>query len=82
MTYEERNRTISDLMRDVKEQHERYTSSSKILSDEEWQKYIDDMTAIGERFKGGNMEDIAGELVMTFLNDTERVQKKLKKVKA
>lgn len=82
MTYTERNRIITDLMSTVKAQHDKYTSNSHILSDEEWQKYIDDMTAIGERFKGGNMEDIAGELVMTFLNDTERVQKKLKKVKA
>lgn len=81
MTYEERNNIVLETIASIKVIHDRYTSSSKLLNDDEWQKYIDDMLLIPERFRNTNLQDFIGELVMTFLNDTERMQKKLRKLK-
>lgn len=81
MTYEERNNMVLDTIATIKAVHDNYTSSSKILGDDEWQQYIDDMMLIPERFKNTNLQDFVGELVMTFLNDTERMQKKLRGLK-
>ena len=81
MTYDERNNIVLETIASIKVIHDRYTSSSKLLNDDEWQKYIDDMLLIPERFRNTNLQDFIGELVMTFLNDTERMQKKLRKLK-
>lgn len=81
MTYEERNNTVLKTIAKIKTIHDQYTSSSKLLSDEEWQNYIDDMDAIPDNFRGTNLQDFIGELVMVFLDDTERMQKKLRKIK-
>lgn len=80
MTYEERNKIVLKTIAEIKELHDRYTSSSKILNDEEWEDYINNMWTIPEEFKGTNLQDFTGELVMTFCNDTERMQRKLRKL--
>lgn len=80
MTYEERNNMAYEAMTKIKTIHDQYTSSSKILSNEEWETYINSMWAIPENFKGTNLQDFIGELVMTFCNDTERMQRKLRKL--
>jgi hypothetical protein len=36
------------------------------------------MDKIANDYKGTNLEQIAGAMCMTFLNDTEMIQKKLK----
>lgn len=78
MTFQERNDMVEKTMTKIKNIHDQYTSSSKVLNDEEWEAYINSMWAIPESFKGTNLQDFIGELVMTFCNDTERMQKKLR----
>lgn len=78
MTYEQRNNMVQETITKIKNIHDQYTSSSKVLNDEEWEAYINSMWAIPESFKGTNLQDFIGELVMTFCNDTERMQKKLR----
>lgn len=80
MTYEERNEMVLQTIAKIKTIHDKYTSSSKILNDEEWEDYINNMWTIPEEFKGTNLQDFIGELVMTFCNDTERMQRKLRKL--
>lgn len=82
MTFEERNNIILNEISKIKVIHDKYTSSSRILTDDEWKQYIDSMLIIPESHRETNLEDFVGELVMTFLNDTERMQKKLKMIKA
>lgn len=81
MTFEERNNMVIDTVSKMQKIHSRYTSSSKILTDNEWHEYIDTMMLISETFKKSNLEDFIGELAVCFLNDTERMQKKLKRMK-
>ena len=45
------------------------------LTDEEWQDYIDGTWKIADRYKGTNLENLAGELTMALSNDIERVDK-------
>ena len=78
MTFQERNDMVEKTMTKIKNIHDQHTSSSKVLNDEEWEAYINSMWAIPESFKGTNLQDFIGELVMTFCNDTERMQKKLR----
>jgi len=82
MTFEERNNIVLDEIAKIKTIHDKYTSSSRILTDDEWKQYIDSMLVIPEPHRETNLEDFIGELVMIFLNDTERMQKKLKMIKA
>lgn len=79
MTFKERNEQIDDLYKRYKAVHDLYTSSTKQLTDEEWEKYIDTMEAITAKYNGTNLQDFAGELHMSFLNDTEEIQKRLRK---
>lgn len=79
MTFKERNEQIDDLYKRYKTVHDLYTSGTKQLTDEQWEKYIDTMEAITAKFNGTNLRDFAGELQMSFLNDTEEIQKRLRK---
>lgn len=80
MTFTERNKTISELLNDFQAMHEKYTSSTKIMTEEEWTEYINTMTARVDGFKRTNLYNIASALWMAFLDDTEYVQKELKKI--
>ena len=82
MTFEERNNIILNEISKIKVIHDKYTSSSRILTDDEWKQYIDSMLIIPESHRETNLEDFIGELVITFLNDTERMQKKLRMIKS
>jgi len=82
MTFEERNNIVLDEIAKIKTIHDKYTSSSRILTDDEWKQYIDSMLVIPEPHRETNLEDFIGELVMIFLNDTERMQKKLRMIKS
>jgi hypothetical protein len=59
-------------------EHLRYTQNFDSLTDKEWEEYIQSMDKIANDYKGTNLEQIAGAMCMTFLNDTEMIQKKLK----
>lgn len=80
MTYEERNNTIKDLMTEFQQIHDRYTSTSRILTDSEWEEYIESMNAKLNKYKNTNLYDVLANLWMAFLNDTEDVQKKLRRI--
>ena len=81
MTFEERNKIVLETIAKVQTIHDKYTSSLKILSDQEWKQYIDSMSLIPNPYRDTNLEDLIGDLVMVFLNDTERMQKKLRNIK-
>ncbi len=84
MTYQERNKKIlepiNELIDELRAEHDNYTSSSKIMSDEEWEAYINKMRSISDERKGTNMERLAEYMSQYFLDDTEFVQKELKKI--
>lgn len=80
MTYEERNNTIKDLMTEFQQIHDRFTSTSRILTDSEWEEYIESMNAKLNKYKNTNLYDVLANLWMAFLNDTEDVQKKLRRI--
>lgn len=80
MTFTERNQIIQNLIADFQQIHDRYTSTSRILSDTEWDSYVNSMEAKLNPLKGTNLYEVAANLWMAFLNDTEYVQKELKKV--
>ena len=78
MTFNQRNEYIDDAIRQFKTLHDKYTSSSSILEDDEWKSYIGGMDAVAGMYKETNLEDIIGRICMVFLDDTEYVQKRLK----
>lgn len=80
MTFEERNKMIKEVTAAFQELHDKYTSTTQILTSEQWDEYIESMRAKLDTFKGTNLYRMAEELWMSFLNDTEYVQKELKKV--
>lgn len=80
ITFKERNRIIFELVTEFQALHDKYTSSTRILTDEEWETYIHSMEDRLAEYKDTNLFDVAGDLWMCYLNDTEFVQKQLKKV--
>lgn len=80
MTFEERNKIIRTLTSDFQQIHDRFTSTTRILTDSEWEEYIESMNAKLNKYKNTNLYDVLANLWMAFLNDTEYVQKELKKV--
>lgn len=80
MTFEERNGKIGELIADFQQIHDRFTSTTRILTDSEWEEYIESMNAKLNKYKNTNLYDVLANLWMSFLNDTEYVQKELKKV--
>ena len=80
MTFTERNKTISELLNDFQAMHDKYTSSTRIMTDDEWTEYVNAMTARVNGFKRTNLYNIASALWMAFLDDTEYVQKELRKI--
>ena len=80
MTFEERNKMIQEVTAAFQELHDKYTSTTQILTSEQWDEYIESMKAKQDTFKVTNLYRMAEELWMSFLNDTEYVQKELKKV--
>lgn len=80
MTFTERNQIIQNLIADFQQIHDRYTSTSRILTDSEWEEYIESMNAKLNKYKNTNLYDVLANLWMAFLNDTEDVQKKLRRI--
>jgi hypothetical protein len=78
MTFPERNKAIDSMICKFRVEHLRYTQNFDSLTDKEWEEYIHSMDKIANDYKGTNLEQIAGAMCMTFLNDTEMIQKKLK----
>lgn len=81
MTFAERNEMLKGIVDRCAELHSTYTSSTKILTDSDWETYISKMDEISKEYKGTNMAAFVGVVCMAYLNDTEFVQKKLKEVK-
>ena len=75
MTITERHEEINKIIAGLKVLHEKYFPPARPLTDEEWQAYINDIWEVADRYKGTNLEDLAGELTMAFSNDIERVDK-------
>ena len=80
MTFTERNQIIQNLIADFQQIHDRYTSTSRILTDSEWEEYIESMDAKLNKYKNTNLYDVLANLWMAFLNDTEDVQRKLRRI--
>jgi len=84
MTFAERNNQIIEpitkLIADLRAEHDKYTNSSKILTEEEWRAYIDEMRGIADKRKSTSLENIAAYMAQYFLDDTEYVQKELRKI--
>lgn len=80
MTFAERNKTITELLNDFQAMHDKYTSSTKVMTDDDWKDYINSMNHRLYELKGSNVYELAGRLWMCFLDDTEYVQKELKKI--
>ena len=84
MTYPERNKKILEpiiqLVDELSAEHDKYTSSSKLMKDAEWEAYIRSMDNISRKRKGTKIYDIAQYIEQYFLDDTEFVQKELRKI--
>ena len=78
MTFKDRNDLIKGLIKDLIKIHEKYTSTTHILTDTEWEEYIDIMTKRSQELKGTTLATFADYAKQAFLNDTEYVQKELK----
>ena len=79
MKISERHEEINKIIAGLKVLHEKYFPPARPLTDEEWQAYINDIWEVADRYKGTNLEDLAGELTMAFSNDIERVDKAWRK---
>ena len=84
MTYPERNKKIlepiTQLVEELRSEHDKYTSSSKLMGDVEWEAYVRAMDAISRKRKGTKLYDMAQYIEQYFLDDTEYVQKELRKL--
>ncbi len=81
MTFAERNTNILNALAQMQVIHDKYTSSSKIMTDDEWDSYFKSMSKVPEQFRGTNLEEFIYNLVVCFQTDTEDVQRRLKNVK-
>lgn len=81
MTFQERNDYVIQILADFKVLHDKYTSSTALLSDNEWETYINSMENVTSKYKNTNLFDFVGDLQMAFLDDTEKIQKKLKRMR-
>lgn len=83
MTFSERNNQIVEpitkLISDLRAEHDKYTSSTRILSEAEWNAYKGAMDKKLSEHKSTKYYHLAEELWMFFLDDTEYVQKELRK---
>lgn len=78
MTFPERNKAIDSMICKFRVEHLRYTKDFSALTDKEWEEYIRSMDKIADDYKGTNLEQIADEMCMMFLNDTQIIQERLK----
>ena len=75
MTIQERHEEINKILAAMKVRHEKYFPPARELTDEEWENCIDDFQYTADQWKGTNLQDLAGDLCMIFLNDIERTDK-------
>ena len=80
MTFKERNLLIKELINDYQDIHSKYTTGTQVLSDPEWEQYIDEIRKRGDKLKGTGLYNFAIYSGQAFLDDTEYVQKELKKI--
>jgi hypothetical protein len=81
MKFSERNNILQEINQKFAMNHDIYTNSARILTDDEWQDYVHRMDAVSNEYKDTNMKQFAADLCMAYLDDTEYVQKKLREVK-
>ena len=75
MKVSQRHGEINNILAKMKVLHEKHFPVGRPLTDEEWQKCIDDFLSTTEQWKGTNLEQFAGDISMAFLDDIERVHK-------
>lgn len=75
MTIKERHEEVAKIFKDLQDFYVQHFPPGRALTDEEWQDYIDGTWTIADRYKGTNLENLAGELTMALSNDIERVDK-------
>lgn len=75
MKIQERHEEINKILAAMKVRHEKFFPPARSLTDEEWENCADDFFHAADQWKGTNLEDLAGEISMAFLNDIERVHK-------
>lgn len=84
MTFAERNNQIMEpitkLISDLRAEHDKFTSSTRIMTEEDWNTYKGAMDKILAVHVDTRYYHLAEELWMFFLDDTEFVQKELKKI--
>lgn len=78
MTIRERHEQIDDMTITFRNLHEQHFPS-KSMTDEDWDKCISDFQTYADKYKNTNLEDLAGELCIAYLNDIERVHKAWRK---
>ena len=83
MTYSERNKKIlepiTQLITELQQEHDKYTGSSKIMTAADWEAYTNATMKISRKYKG-NLHYAAQYISQYFLDDTEYVQKELRKI--
>lgn len=83
MTYTERNKKIlepiTQLITELQQEHDKYTGSSKIMTGADWEAYVNAVDKIKLKRKG-TLRGMADYLGQYFLDDTEYVQKELRKI--
>ena len=79
MTIQERHKEVEKMFEDLRKFYVSHFPPGRSLTEEEWQSYIDSTWEIADRYKGTNLEDIAGDLAMALSDDIERVDKAWRK---
>ena len=75
MKIKERHEAVKNMFRELEELYEKYFPPARALTDKEWQHYIDNVWEVADRYRGTNLEDLAGDMTMALTNDIERVNK-------
>ena len=74
MKVPERNKLISECIRELEKVHDDFFPRGKPLDDSEWEELVQKMDGISFKYK--EIPNISAQLCMTFLNDIEEYHKK------
>ena len=75
MTIQERHEQINKILAKFKVLHEKYFPPARPLTDAEWAACVKDFFETADQWKGTNLEDLAGRISITFLDDLEQIHK-------
>ena len=75
MKIKDRHKEVKRMFSDLEALYEKHFPPGRELTDQEWEAYIDGIWVLADRYKGTNLEDLAGDLTMALSNDIERVNK-------